>query len=121
MAAAGFEDTSDGEIVNLGPFKPVTLNRLAKVILREFGAEDNKELQPKYEPSRPREVKFAYSTEDKARELLGFQRTTSLEDGIRQFIAWARETYPNGVKPDYKDRLELESENLPRTWKEKLY
>jgi UDP-glucose 4-epimerase len=121
MAAAGLDSTSDGEIINLGPFAPASLNKLATVVLQEFGASGNPALQPKYLPDRPREVKFAYSTQDKAERLLGFEAKTTLEEGIRKFVAWAKQAYPQGLEPQYVDRLELESPDLPKTWKEKLY
>jgi len=77
-----------------------------------------KRLQPIILPSRPREVKFAFSRTDTAKALLGYETKTSLEEGIRRTVQWAK-TMGYQV-PRYLDKVELPSKDLPKTWKAKL-
>jgi len=75
-------------------------------------------LKPKYLPDRPQEVKEAYCTDKKARKLLGFNSKTSLEEGVKKMVLWAKEIGPQ--EPRYMDSLEIETEKTPSTWEKKL-
>ena len=121
LAKCAFSKKCYGEIINLGPMKAYTINYLAKVILKEFFGGLNKvptSLKPKYLPSRPREVKQAWSSNKKAQKLLGYKSVVSLKEGIRQTIDWARKIGPQKFK--YLTDLELESKDTPSTWRKRL-
>jgi UDP-glucose 4-epimerase len=104
-----------GEVINVGPDEePVTLNTFAHKIaeLLEF------EIKPVYLPERPQEVRLATCKADKARELLGYKTSTSLQEGLKSMINYIKE---RGPKPfTYAFQLEIENELTPRTWKDKL-
>lgn len=118
----GFLNNISGEIFNVGagPEEAVTINELAKIILEEFLETKNipKEFQPIYLSDRPQEVKFAFSTDDKAREILGYKSKISLRDGIKKMIDSARDI--GYQQPKYLAELELYSDDMPLTWKNKL-
>lgn len=114
LAKAGFIDEAKGEIINIGPTEEYTVNHLAETILRAFGSD----LEPIHFADRPREVKHAYCTADKAEQLLGYKTTTTLEEGIRSMVEWAKQQGPKEFK--YLDELELTGEKIPETWKDKL-
>ncbi len=120
MAKAGFDPSTDGQIVNIGPCDEVTINHLANLVLRLFydGQRVPDHVRPQHLPPRPMEVRDAYCTDDKARRLLGYHSTVSLEDGVRHMIEWAKELGPQ--KPRYMDDLELTTEDTPITWTQKL-
>jgi len=122
LAKCGLIKNLNGEIINLGPGPEtaVTINKLANTVLKEFFGTDNvpKKMRPIYLSARPREVKNAFSTCDKAKKLLGFKPKTSLEEGIRKMIKWARKL--GHQKPKYLDEIELPTKNMPKTWKKKL-
>jgi UDP-glucuronate 4-epimerase len=40
------------------------------------------------EPSQPGDVRQTYADISKARQLLGFEPRTSIDDGLERFIAW---------------------------------
>ncbi len=122
LAKAGLLKNTNKEIINLGPGPEtaVTINKLANVVLKEF-FDSNKtinDMKPKRLPSRPREVKNAFSSCSKAKKLLGFKDKTSLGKGIRSMIKWARKM--GHQKPKYLDEIELPTKNMPKTWKKKL-
>ncbi len=120
MAEAAFMDNLHQEIINIGPEDEITINELSKIILEEFfpNAEDRAAFTPIHLPDRPKEVENAFLSNHKARKLLNYAPKTSLREGLRQMLVWARAI--GYEKPKYLDSLELESANTPRTWKEKL-
>lgn len=115
LVKMGKLDNVVGEVVNIGPDEEtVTINELAHIIaeLLEF------DLDPVRVPMRPREVKVATCSSDKARELLGYKTTVDLRDGLRSIIEWIR---AHGTKPfDYHLPIEIDSLLVPDTWKSRL-
>lgn len=113
IANAGFSDETVGETINIGPTEEYTINELAKTVLEIFGMD----LKPIYMPMRPREVKDAYCTNDKAKKLLGYQTSTTLKEGLTKMIEWAKTLGPQEFK--YLDEIELTGKNIPETWLKK--
>jgi UDP-glucose 4-epimerase len=104
-----------GEIINIGPDEEtVTINELADILAKLIGFD----LDPIHVPSRPREVKDAVCSADKARKLLGYSTKVSLKDGLRSMVDWIR---AHGPKPfEYHLPIEIDSPLLPDTWKSRL-
>jgi UDP-glucose 4-epimerase len=111
----GTQENLSGEIINIGPDEEtVTINQLAK-ILAEILSYD---LHPMYVKERPREVRNATCSADKARKLLGYKTKVTLRDGLRSMVDWIRE---HGPKPfEYHLPIEIDSPLLPDTWKSRL-
>ena len=105
-----------GQTINIGPDEEfITINDLAKMTAKILDFP----LQPIYMPGRPQEVKNATCSADKARKLLGYQTSVSLEDGLRAMIEYIKK---RGVKPfRYHLELEIISDKTPRTWKDRLF
>ena len=105
-----------GQTINIGPDEElITINYLAEVIANELQFN----LNPKYLPDRPLEVKTATCSSDKARKLLNYQTKTSLSDGIKKTIAYIND---KGVKPfNYHLDIEIMNKYTPVTWKERLF
>ena len=103
------------EVINIGPDKEtVSINELARILaeLLEF------KLDPIHVPTRPREVKNATCSADKARNLLGYESKVSLRDGLQSMIDWIR---AHGAKPfSYHLPIEIDSPLVPATWKSRL-
>ncbi|MBI2595332.1 NAD-dependent epimerase/dehydratase family protein [Candidatus Daviesbacteria bacterium] len=121
IANAGFLSKTAGEIINVGPSKEYTINELANEILSHFVTNLNdipKHLKPIFVPDRPQEVKMAYSTDTKAKKLLGFKNQTPLKEGVAKMVEWAKSVGPQ--KFQYLDKLELTTGSTPTTWKNKL-
>lgn len=97
------------EIINLGAEKSYSINELAKLVSDEF----------EYVPDRPREVKEAYCTTGKSKKLLGFEDKTSLKEGVKKMIEWAKNK--GHQYPVYLEELEIDlQDKAPITWKERL-
>ena len=72
-----------GEVINVGPDEnPITILALAELIASRLDFD----LQPVFLPDRPREVKLATCSAQKARDLLQYETKTSLEEGIDSII-----------------------------------
>lgn len=103
---------ADGEVVNIGPDTgEISVLKLAEIIKDLTGCKED----IIFMPERPNEVKDAYCSSDKARSLLGYKPQQSLEECLRDMVAF--------IKPEpfvYDFPLEIVNEYTPKTWSEKL-
>ena len=105
-----------GEVINLGPDDEVVeVLRVAKIIATHLRLP----LDPVFVRSRPREVKFAHCSADKARRLLDYRPTVTLEKGIAETVEWIREKGPKPFSYHHLD-IEIDSGLLPETWSRRL-
>lgn len=119
IAQSGFNDKCVNQIINIGPQEAYTINEISNIILGKFFPNKiPKRLKPKYLSLRPQEVIEAYCTMDKARKLLSYKTSVSIENGIENMIEWAKKVGPQ--KFTYLDTLELNNNKLPSTWRKKL-
>lgn len=72
------------EIINLGESRTTTLSTLVGIIEKELGkkAELNKL------PIQPGDVEITFADVSKARRLLDYKPSTTIEDGVHRFIEW---------------------------------
>jgi UDP-glucose 4-epimerase len=103
------------ETINIGPDEETTsILTLANMVAEEL----NFPLPPIHMADRPREVKHATCSSDKARHLLGYKTTTDLKTAIRETANYIKQ---QGAKEfDYSYPVEIISEKTPKTWSERL-
>ena len=77
------------EIFNLGESRTTTLSQLVALIERNLGRKASLDRQP----MQPGDVLRTCADVSKARRLLDYNPRTSMEDGVRAFVAWYRETH----------------------------
>jgi UDP-glucose 4-epimerase len=97
-------------VFNIGADVPYSVNELARVVGRAFGVTP----EIRYLPPRI-EVVNAYSSHEKAAELLGARAVTSLEEGIARMAAWARAVGARKGQPF--GEIEVRR-NMPPSWTE---
>lgn len=105
-----------GQVINIGPDEEiVTINHLANTIANQLQFN----LNPIYLPDRPKEVKHAICSSDKARQFLDYKTTVSLEDGVAEMIKYIDN---RGVR-DFKYHIDLEiiNDKTPKTWSQRLF
>ena len=103
-----------GEIINIGPDEEfVTINKVAEICSNVTGSN----LKPEYHPDRPKEVKIATCSADKARKLLNYKTTTDLHTGIKKTYEFIKNKGPK--KFDYHVDLEIINDLTPKVWVEK--
>jgi UDP-glucose 4-epimerase len=100
------------QVINIGPDEEfVTINKVAELCSNITGVN----LNPIYKKDRPKEVKHATCSADKARKLLNYETKVDLFNGIKNTFDYIKD---RGVKPfDYHIELEIDNELTPETWK----
>ncbi|WP_372371325.1 GDP-mannose 4,6-dehydratase [Candidatus Uabimicrobium sp. HlEnr_7] len=78
------DDIQKYEIFNLGNHRCEKLMDMISMIEKFIG----KEAQKKFLPMQPGDSRKSYAEIDKAKEKLGFEPSTTIEEGIPQFIDW---------------------------------
>ena len=76
------------ETLNLGNHQPVALLALIQAVGEAVGVTPRLE----FRPMQPGDVEVTYADISKARTLLGYAPQTPLAEGLRQYVAWQRET-----------------------------
>jgi UDP-glucose 4-epimerase len=112
---ACIDEVAIGQVINIGPDEEtITINELA-VKLAEIMKFD---LDPIYTTGRPQEVKHATCSADKARALLNYQTQTSVMGGLTELYEWIKEQGPKEF--DYHLPIEIDSDKVPATWRNRL-
>ena len=102
------------QIINIGPDEEfVSINEISNICSNITGSN----LKPIYKKDRPREVKHATCSADKARKLLNYKTKTNLHDGILKTFHYIQK---RGSKPfQYYINLEINNELTPESWSKK--
>jgi UDP-glucose 4-epimerase len=91
LLAGDSGDLSGGD-VNIARGEEVSVNTIARLVLESCGRQD---LRPERGPERPADVRRHYADISKARRVLRFEPRVGIADGIRRYVAWFRETFPD--------------------------
>jgi UDP-glucose 4-epimerase len=116
LGAMATDPRASGEIINIGPDEEfISINELANKLANITGCN----LSPIYMPDRPKEVKLATCSADKARRLLGYQTKVFIDDGLKELVNWIKD---QGTKPfGYHFDVEISNHLLPQTWRDRLF
>ena len=106
-----------GEIINIGPDKgQITINELARKIINFTSSCAG----IKHIPERPNEVKEAWCSSDKARNLLGFREKQSLDDCLKEMVLYIKNQLEIIKETDFQYSFPIEIEKgCPGTWMNK--
>lgn len=116
LAKMAFNSNVVGETINIGPDNnEITINDLYNTVCQITGFTD----YPIYMPDRPKEVKIAHCSSDKARKLLDYDTKVDLISGLENLTDWIIE---QGPKPFNYDKLQLEIINnkTPKNWTDRI-
>lgn len=78
-----------GEVLNVGTGKATSVTALASLMIAQ---SDQHALRPTFEPSRAGDVPHSLADFSKAKELIGFEPTTTIEAGLDETMRWYRST-----------------------------
>ncbi len=99
------------QIINIGPDEEyVTINKISEICSNITGSN----LTPIYKTNRPREVKHATCSANKARKLLNYETKTDLITGITKTFHYIKKRGPK--KFDYHINIEIKNDLTPKTW-----
>ena len=108
--------SAHGETINIGPDEDViSIKDLSYKILNVL----NSDLEPMFVDPRPQEVKLAHCSADKARKILNYNTSTSLDKSIEKIANWIIKVGPKKFR--YHLDIEILNEKTPKTWKERLF
>ena len=72
------------DIINLGRSQPVLLMEMIRCLEESLG----KKATLVHKPAQIGDMPYTHASIDKARQVLGYEPSTSLAEGIREFVAW---------------------------------
>lgn len=84
--------TAPYKIYNIGNNQPVSLEKFIRTIEEALGVTANKN----YMPMQPGDVPRTYADVSDLEAKIGFKPTTTIEEGIGQFVQWYRDYYEGG-------------------------
>ena len=87
IIAATCSDELVGDSVNIAFGNGISINRISELLLKILGANG---LEPEYREPRPGDVEHHYADTAKAREVLGFEATMPIEEGLERYVDWVR-------------------------------
>lgn len=76
---------SDGEVINIGCGKPISIRKVAEILARSLGKDLEPVITAKY---RAGDIRHCYSDLTKARKLLGYEPRVTYEEGFRELANW---------------------------------
>ncbi|NTV23914.1 MAG: NAD-dependent epimerase/dehydratase family protein [Nanoarchaeota archaeon] len=79
-------EKGDNEAFNIGTGKETTVNELFAMLAKVTG----KSVKPSYQPARPGELLRSCLETSKAKKLLGWKPAYSLEEGLKETVAWVK-------------------------------
>lgn len=79
-------DAVDGEVVNIGSTDSITINDLAECVIAETGAD----VSMVHDDPKGADARHTHADVSKARELLGYEPTVSIREGVSKFVEWYR-------------------------------
>jgi dTDP-L-rhamnose 4-epimerase len=81
---------SDGEVINVGCGKPISIRKVAELLGRSLGRQIQPVITRKY---RAGDIRHCYADLSKARRLLGYEPRVSHEEGFRELAEWLGEQH----------------------------
>ena len=104
------------QVINIGPDEEfISINELYRLLSNKLKFN----LEPKYLEDRPNEVKEATCSADKARKILGYKTSVSLDKSLDKMIDYISNKGPKAFQYNYP--LEINNEKTPLAWKERLF
>ncbi len=97
VSLATLRSGGDGQILNVGYGRPVTVAQVAAALKREFGDREPAEVSGEY---RLGDIRHCYADLKAIEVALGFQPAVSFDEGIARFVEWVK------TQPIYEDGLD---------------
>jgi UDP-glucose 4-epimerase len=77
-------NAADGEVLNVGSTDNIDIERLAEVVRDQLAPD----LELEYDDAREADAEHTHADVSKARERIGYEPSTGIEDGVGKFIDW---------------------------------
>jgi len=83
------KESANYEIFNVGSGKPISIFEIANLLIKLLVKDLKPEITYKF---RKGDVRHCYADISKIKEKIGFEPETTLEEGLKKLIEWAKET-----------------------------
>jgi len=103
------KSSANYEAINIGTGKPTSIRSMADLLIEAYGAKLEPHISKRY---RKGDVRHCYADITKARNLLGYEPTISLEEGLKELAEWAKAHEWGAVDLLEKALRELEERKL---------
>lgn len=116
LVKLGLDENICYETVNIGPDdNEITINELYAKLAHITGFKE----EPIYMPERPKEVKIAHCSSNRARHLLDYKTKVDLDTGLQNLVGWIDSV---GPKPFNYNKISLEiiNDKTPKNWTDHL-
>ena len=77
-------DAADGEVLNVGSSDTISIQTLAETVRDQLAPD----LDIVYEPAREADAEHTHASVEKANELIGYEPSRSITEGVAEFIDW---------------------------------
>jgi dTDP-L-rhamnose 4-epimerase len=101
------KESANYEIFNVGSGKPISIVEIANLLIKLLGKDLKPEITYKF---RKGDVRHCYADISKIKEKTGFEPETTLEEGLKKLIEWAKER--KAVDKFEKAQQELKKKGL---------
>jgi dTDP-L-rhamnose 4-epimerase len=81
---------SNGEVINIGCGKPISIRKVAEILARLLGKDLEPIITNKY---RAGDIRHCYADLSKAQRLLGYEPQVGYEEGFRELAEWLGEQH----------------------------
>ena len=78
---------ADGRALNVASGKSISLNELATSLNGILGTH----IEPEYSATRPGDIQYSEADINLTRQVIGYEPSVSLDQGLRQTVSWFRE------------------------------
>ena len=111
-----FNKKINKQVINIGPDENfITINELYEKLSNKLQSN----LEPIYMKDRPNEVKHANCSSEKARKLLDYKTTVDLNQSLDKVVDYIKKEGTKKFKYNYQ--IEINSDLVPETWKNKIF
>ncbi len=104
LLLAGERTEADYHAINVGTGRATSILDVANVLVKIYGSDLTPQVENKY---RAGDIRHCIADISLAREVLGYEPRISLEEGLREFVEWSRDT-------EAEDRLEEAHQELEK-------
>jgi UDP-glucose 4-epimerase len=91
---ASQSDSLSGQSVNIAYGQEISILEIAEIICKEIGLP----FKPIMKPARPNDVLKHFADIQKARKILSYEPSVKITEGLKKYITWVKQTYPDPTK-----------------------
>ena len=81
------KNSANYQIINIGTGEPVSIDKIARLLIKVYGVKLKPHISERY---RKGDVRHCYADITRARSILGYKPTITLQKGLKELAEWAK-------------------------------